>query len=116
MEEMPSAGQFEEAFARLYSLAQTFPFKIKTTEAPHYRRFVQQQQAEARAKGPDGTAQFKEGIPGVLPIQEERATAFISHTGEVYPCAALPVMGGNVRIQKLRDIYRGSHVFQTLHD
>jgi radical SAM protein with 4Fe4S-binding SPASM domain len=113
MEEMPSAGQFEEAFARLYSLAQTFPFKIKTTEAPHYRRFVLQQQAEARTKGP---AQSGEGIPGVLPVQEERATVFISHTGEVYPCVALPIVGGNIRIQKLSDIYRGAPVFQTLHD
>jgi AdoMet-dependent heme synthase len=116
MEEMPSAGQFEEAFARLYALAQTVPFKIRTTEAPHYRRFVLQQQAEARARGGEGQPQFEQGIPGVLPVQEERATIFISHTGEVYPCAALPVAGGNIRIQKLRDIYRGSHIFQALHD
>jgi AdoMet-dependent heme synthase len=116
MEEMLSPGQFEEAFARLYKLAQTVPFKIKTTEAPHYRRFVLQQQAEARAKSPAGTAQFGEGIPGVLPVQEERATIFISHTGEVCPCAALPIAGGNVRIQKLGDIYRGAEIFQALHD
>ena len=116
MEEMPSPGQFEEAFACLYQLAQSVPFKVKTTEAPHYRRFVLQQQAEARAKDPDGARHFEEGIPGVLRVNEERATIFISHTGEVYPCASLPIVGGNIRIRKLAEIYRGAHIFRTLHD
>jgi len=113
IEELPSAEQFEEAFARIYALAQSVPFKVKTTEAPHYRRFVLQQQAEARAAA---TPQFETGIPGVFPVNEERAAIFVSHTGEVYPCATLPVAGVNVRIQKLRDIYRGAKVFQSLHD
>ncbi len=116
VEEMLSASQFEEAFARLYKIAQTVPFKIKTTEAPHYRRYVLQQQVEARAAGPDTGPQFEEGIPGVLRVIEEVATIFVSHTGEVYPCASLPVVGGNIRIQKLGDIYHGAKIFQLLHD
>lgn len=116
IEDMPSPGEFEEAFARLYKVAQKVPFKIKTTEAPHYRRFVLQQQAEARANGPFAPPQFEEGVPGVLRVNEESATIFISHTGEVYPCASLPIAGGNVRIQKLGEIYRGSQIFQSLHD
>jgi radical SAM protein with 4Fe4S-binding SPASM domain len=116
MEEMPSPGQFEEAFARLYKLAQSVPFKVRTTEAPHYRRFVLQQQAGQRAKGADRARHFEEGIPGVLRVNEERATVFISHTGEVYPCALLPIAGGNIRIKKLAEIYRGADIFRTLHD
>ena len=116
IEELPSAGEFEEAFARLYKLAQHVPFKIKTTEAPHYRRYVLQQQALARAEGPAQPPQFAEGIPGILPVNEERATLFIAHTGEVYPCASLPIVAGNVRIQNLGEIYRGSKALEALHD
>jgi len=116
LEEMPSAVQFEQAFARLYTLAQKVPFKIKTSEAPHYRRYVLQQQARDRAAGLLKPPQFEEGIPGIFPVLEDRATVFISHTGEVYPSASLPVSGGNVRVQKLADIYRTSQVFTLLRD
>ena len=117
LEETPSAGEFEEAFARLYALSQRVPFKIKTSEAPHYRRYVLQQQARARAAaGAAEPSQFEDGIPGIMPVHEERGTVFISHTGEVYPCASLPITGGNVRVQKLADIYRSSQVFTLLRD
>jgi radical SAM protein with 4Fe4S-binding SPASM domain len=116
LEETPSPRQFEEAFAQIYALAQKLPFKIKTSEAPHYRRYVLQQQARARAAGAIETSQFEEGIPGILPVNEERGTLFISHTGEVCPCPTLPVTGGNIRVQKLADIYRSSQVFNLLRD
>jgi radical SAM protein with 4Fe4S-binding SPASM domain len=116
LEEMPSALQFEQAFARLYRLAQKVPFKIKTSEAPHYRRYVLQQQALARAAGPMNPPQFEEGIPGIFPLLEGRSTMFISHTGEVFSSPVLPITGGNVRVQKLAEIYRSSQVFTLLRD
>src|SRR5690242_15433307 len=115
LEETPSAGEFEEAFARLYALAQKVPFKIKTSEAPHYRRYVLQRQARARAEAAE-PSRLEDGIPGIMPVHEERGTVFISHTGEVYPCSSLPVSGGNVRVQKLADIYRSSQIFTLLRD
>jgi radical SAM protein with 4Fe4S-binding SPASM domain len=115
LEETPSAGEFEEAFARLYALAKKVPFKIKTSEAPHYRRYVLQQQARARAEAAE-PLRHEDGIPGIMPVNEERGTVFISHTGEVYPCASLPITGGNVRVQRLADIYRSSQVFTLLRD
>jgi radical SAM protein with 4Fe4S-binding SPASM domain len=116
LEETPSPVQFEEAFSRLYALAQHVPFKIKTSEAPHYRRYVLQQQARAKSDPAGSGARFEEGVPGIMPVVEERGTLFVSHTGEVYPCASLPVTGGNVRVQKLADIYRSSQVFSLLRD
>src|SRR5438309_1588893 len=68
LEEMPSAGQFEGAFARLYTLAQKVLFKIKTSEAPHYRRYVLQQQVKERAAGAAEGQRFQEGIPGIMPV------------------------------------------------
>ena len=115
LEETPSAAQFEEAFARLYALSQKVPFKIKTSEAPHYRRYVLQQQARERAEASEPSWPG-DGIPGIMPVNEERGTVFISHTGEVYPCASLLITGGNVRVQKLADIYRSSQIFTLLRD
>lgn len=116
LEEMPSAGQFEGAFARLYTLAQKVPFKIKTSEAPHYRRYVLQQQVRERAGGATDGRQFQEGIPGIMPVNEDRGMLFVSHTGEVYPCAGLHVTAGNVRVVSLTEIYRSSQVFTLLRD
>ena len=116
LEETPSARQFEEAFAQIYALAQQVPFKIKKSEAPHYRRYVLQQQAQSRSAVAAECSQFEDGIPGIMPVNEERGTVFISHTGEVYPCGSLQVMGGNFRVQKLADIYRSSQIFTLLRD
>lgn len=116
LEEMPSAAQFEGVFARLYMLAQKVPFKIKTSEAPHYRRYVLQQQARERAGGEANGHQFPDGIPGIMPVNEDRGTLFVSHTGEVYPCPGLHVSAGNIRVVNLTEIYRSSQVFTLLRD
>jgi radical SAM protein with 4Fe4S-binding SPASM domain len=100
----------------LYTLAQKVPFKIKTSEAPHYRRYVLQQQARERAgNGADGH-RFQDGIPGIMPVNEDRGMLFVSHTGEVYPCPGLHAAAGNVRVVKLAEIYRSSQVFTLLRD
>jgi len=41
---------------------------------------------------------------------------FISHVGDVYPSGFLPVVCGNVRQQRLPDIYRNSPIMQQLRD
>ena len=33
-----------------------------------------------------------------MPVNEDRGMLFISHTGEVYPCAGLHVSAGNIRV------------------
>ncbi|NLU20606.1 MAG: TIGR04053 family radical SAM/SPASM domain-containing protein [Phycisphaerae bacterium] len=43
--------EYEQVFELLWSLRQRVPFKIKSTEAPHYRRFVLQKLKAARARG-----------------------------------------------------------------
>ena len=39
---------------------------------------------------------------------------FVSHKGEVFPCGYLPVEAGNVRRQRLAEIWRDSQLFATL--
>jgi radical SAM protein with 4Fe4S-binding SPASM domain len=116
LENLPSASEFEQAFATLYKLGQQVPFKIKTLEAQHYRRYVLQQRAKEKADKFWRGQTDSQGIPGVLPVNEGRATVFISSTGEVSPIVSLCVSAGNVRLQKLADIYRKSELFTSLRD
>ena len=41
-EERIKPEEYEQVFEKLYGWAQTMPYAVKTTEAPHYRRFVMQ--------------------------------------------------------------------------
>lgn len=109
-----SSVECEQAFARIYRMSQKVQFKIKTTEAQHYRRYVLQQRARARSKS--GNGDIAEGIPGILPINEAKGFVFISHTGDVYPSLFLPLSAGNVRDASLADIYRNSELFRKLRD
>jgi AdoMet-dependent heme synthase len=109
-----SSVECEQVFARIYRMSQKVQFKIKTTEAQHYRRYVLLKRARTRGKSEAGV--IAEGIPGILPINEAKGSVFISHTGDVYPSAFLPLSAGNIRDASLADIYRNSELFRKLRD
>lgn len=109
--DMPSAEEFEDTFGRLLEMSRTVPFKIKTTEAPHYRRFILQHRRKDKA-----VRNEENGVPGIMPINEGKGFVFISHTGEVQPSGFLPISAGNVRDLKLADIYRNSELFRQLRN
>lgn len=118
-EDVLTDEEFEQAFAAIYRISQYVPFKIKTVEAQHYRRFVLQQRARERADklwSPAQDSFAQQGIPGILPLNEALATAYISSTGEVYPSACFPISAGSVRLQPLDEIYRNSELFQLIRD
>jgi AdoMet-dependent heme synthase len=109
-----SAEQHEAAFAELYDVWLTAPYDVKTTEAPHFRRFLSQRIA---ALSPDR-------IPGKAkhPTLRFPATGdgkgfvFVSHTGEVQPSGFLPLACGNVRRERLIDVYRNHPTMRRLRD
>jgi radical SAM protein with 4Fe4S-binding SPASM domain len=41
---------------------------------------------------------------------------FVSNQGDVFPAGFLPLATGNVRKDKLADLYRDSPIFRALHD
>ncbi|HVN87152.1 MAG TPA: TIGR04053 family radical SAM/SPASM domain-containing protein [Candidatus Binatia bacterium] len=123
VEDEISAAQYEDVFARMYALSQRVGFDIKSTAAPHYRRFLLQQRTAAR-RSKQSTAAPR-GIGFAIKGGESRAAKsvndgngflFISHTGDVYPSGFLPVSAGNVRETRLATIYRDSDLFRTLRD
>jgi len=119
-----TAEQCEEVFGILYGLQKQVPFLVKVTEAPHYRRYVAQREAE------EGTsARHPHALPsqlvrtegpgrsiGLAPrgVNSGNGFLFISHTGEIYPSGFLPIPAGNVRSDRIADIYRGSDLFRSL--
>jgi AdoMet-dependent heme synthase len=115
---VPTARQFEDAFAKLNGLAEEVPFRIKATEAQHYRRFVLQRRHKHDAVDPtpfsgDG---LKHAVRGLLSINDGKGFVFVSHTGEVFPSGFLPVSAGNVRQGSLSAIYRDSPLLRGLRD
>jgi AdoMet-dependent heme synthase len=117
MEDLLSADEVEETFGKLYRLSKELPFKVKTTEAQHYRRYVIQQRLKSKVRrieiGSDG---WEKSVPGLLPINDGKGFVFVSHTGEVCPSGFLPVSSGNVRTQSLTEIYREAPLLQALRD
>lgn len=108
--DLPSAEEFESAFAKIHELSQRTPFKVKTTEAQHYRRYLLQHRPQTKPE------EKPDAGPGILPINEGKGFMFISHTGQVQPSGFLPVSAGNVRNDNVRDIYRNSELFRQLRD
>lgn len=119
LNDLLSADEFEQVFAKLHCLSMTAAFDIKTTEAQHYRRYLLQQRAAARKTGSPASAQAKEfDAIGRAPrgLNDGKGFIFISHTGEVYPSGFLPVSAGSIRQLPLATIYRESPLFRDLRD
>lgn len=106
-----SAEEYEEVFRTLYEISQRVDFQVKTTEAPHYRRYVaQRSQREPRSSA----GQWGRSVLRTLGINDGKGFVFISHTGEIYPSGFLPLSAGNVRTDSLVGVYRDSPLFRQL--
>ena len=120
LDDLLSAEEFEQVFARIYRLSKTASFDIKTTEAQHYRRYMLQQRVAERKAGlfagpaPEKMADSIGRAPRGL--NDGKGFAFISHTGEVFPSGFMPLSAGNIRRQLLASIYRDSPLFRSLRD
>lgn len=116
-----SAEEYEEVFGKMYELSKSVSYDIKSTEAPHYRRYAAQARVrESRAgKCPlDAAAERKRDAIGRAPrgINDGKGFVFVSHTGEVYPSGFLPLSAGNVKEGSIVDIYRNSPLFREIRD
>jgi radical SAM protein len=120
LSDLLNAEEFEQVFARLYTLSKTASFDIKTTEAQHYRRFLLQERAAERKAGTETTSsqQKTADVIGRAPrgLNDGKGFVFVSHTGEVFPSGFMPLSAGNIRQQDLASIYRDSPLFRSLRD
>jgi AdoMet-dependent heme synthase len=103
-----SPQTYEEVFAQLLGHVHRQPFAIKTTEAPHFRRFVLQAAKATHAAPPDG-------VP-MAGTNDGRGVMFISHTGEIYPSGFLPIACGRFPLDSVVHVYQEAAVFRALRD
>lgn len=103
----------EELMQWIYDLALDAPFAIATTEAPSYRRVALNKMREA---GWTGAEIERTPVYRGFGIRDGHGVMFISNQGDVYPAGFLPLATGNVRKDKLVDLYRDSPTFRALHD
>ena len=107
-----TAEEYEQVFEFLYETSKNAPFDIKTTEAQHYRRYV------AQRRKAEGTSGNRQQAPSVIQrqagINDGKGFVFISHRGEIFPSGFLPVGAGNVRSERLGDVYRTAPLFRVL--
>jgi radical SAM protein with 4Fe4S-binding SPASM domain len=108
-----TAEQCESAFERLWRESKRQPYTIKTTEAPHYRRFAIQHQIADR-KDATEFAPPRSYVP--VSVNDGKGIMFVSHTGLVYPSGFLPIVCGTYPQEHLVRIYQQSPVFQGLRD
>ena len=112
IEDCLDAQGFEAAFADLFAVWKDAPFMLTTTEAPHFRRFVSQRIATLPVKErPSKADHFR--FPA---IGDGKGLVFVSHTGGIFPGAFLPIAVGDVREEKLIDVYRNDPTIRRLRD
>jgi AdoMet-dependent heme synthase len=102
-QERITAMQYEDVFAKLHGHMARQPYAIKTTEAPHFRRYLLTQNA------------MPESIP-LVGTNDGKGVMFVSHIGEIYPSGFLPILCGKFPLDSLVQTYQKSECFRALRD
>jgi AdoMet-dependent heme synthase len=107
--------EYEQVFARLWHHAQNQPYAVKTTEAPHYRRFVLQQGGDPLAgRTRDSSEGVRSGHRAPLGVYDGNGVMFVNHTGEIYPAGFLPVCCGKFPQDSVVEVYQKHPTFLAL--
>ncbi len=109
--------EYEVAFEQLWQHQQTKPYGVKTTEAPHYRRFVLERGGDPLA-GPGGHSNSSRhrGHRAPLGVGDGKGVMFISNVGEIYPAGFLPIVCGRFPQDSVVDVYQNHPTFRALRD
>ncbi len=97
---------YETLFAQLLDHVGRQPYAIKTTEAPHFRRFVLNAAKAAGRQAPTNVS--------MAGTNDGRGVLFISHTGEIFPSGFLPISCGRFPFDSVVSVYQGSTLFRLL--
>ena len=116
-EERIAAEEYEIVFERLWHHAGVQPYGVKTTEAPHYRRYVLERGGDPLA-GPKGRSDGARGGGHRAPlgVGDGKGVMFVSHTGEIYPAGFLPLVCGRFPDDSVVDVYQNHPTFRALRD
>jgi len=113
-----TAEECEVAFEKLWRHAQRQPYAVKTTEAPHYRRYVLKAGGHPHAAKPargDADA-ARRGHRAPLGVTDGKGVMFVGHNGEIYPAGFLPLKCGAAPEDNIVDVYQKHPTFLALRD
>jgi AdoMet-dependent heme synthase len=129
-EERIKPEEYEVVFEKLYRWSQTMPYAIKTTEAPHYRRFVMQRGGDplagprqhppspsgrrAAGEGMSDDAAQRRGHRAPLGVTDGKGIMFVSNIGEIFPAGFLPICCGRFPQDNVVEVYQKHPVFLDL--
>jgi radical SAM protein with 4Fe4S-binding SPASM domain len=108
-----SAEEGEALMEWIYETSLVSPFTVATTEAPSYRRVALDRM---RADGLTGDQVKRSSAYRGFGIRDGHGVMFVSNTGDICPAGFLPLTVGNVRTDRVADVYRNAPTFQSLHD
>jgi radical SAM protein len=117
--EQITAEEAEDVLRYLHDLSARVPFGIKTTEAPHFRRVLWQEDQAQLVAGlpPDAPDVFRRPhLRAPRAVNDGNGFVFIDHVGQICPSGFLPMARGNVRDGGLVDVYRHDPIFLALRD
>jgi radical SAM protein len=106
-----TADECEAAFECLWFQTQRQPYAIKTTAAPHYRRFVIERLAEAKRSSHTSSRRYRH-----IGLNDGNGVMFISHVGKIYPSGFMPLLCGRFPAAHVVNVYQESAIFQGLRD
>ena len=106
-------AEAEDLMRWIYHTGKQSPFVIATTEAPSYRRIAIE---EMRTEGMTGEMIKRSPAARGFRIRDGHGVMFVSQSGDVCPAGFLPLPAGNVRRDRIADLYRNHELFKALHD
>ena len=106
-------AEAESLMAWVYETSRDARFTVATTEAPSYRRVALERMRE---EGLSGAEVKRSGVSRGFGIRDGHGIVFVSNTGDICPAGFLPIVAGNVRTDRLTEVYRESPIFKALHD
>ncbi|MHB1157888.1 MAG: TIGR04053 family radical SAM/SPASM domain-containing protein [Phycisphaerales bacterium] len=109
-----SPAEYEQVFARLWHQARTKRFGIKTTEAPHYRRYVLQQMGDPQCNPTGHRGDSVQRAP--LGVNDGKGVMFVSHTGQIFPSGFMPIECGRFPENSVVDVYQNHPMMRQLRD
>lgn len=106
-------GDAERLMRWLGQVGRQAPFRVRTTEATHYRRIAATVMERAGR-----TREQIEASPLAhsFGIRDGNGIVFISHLGDVTPSGFLPLPVGNVTEQSVVDLYRDHPMMRALRE
>ncbi|HEX8914065.1 MAG TPA: hypothetical protein VF796_17080, partial [Humisphaera sp.] len=104
-----AAWEYEQVFEQLWLQGRRQPYAIKTTEAPHYRRFIMRKMGLEPVDDPNAPTKY-------VGTNDGRGVMFVSHVGEIFPSGFLPVECGRFPADSVVRTYQNHPVFLALRD